>query len=80
MDALLDFGADGRLPAFLQKLTTGLRQSLDSRSSICDKTNVRSRRELIGKVFFAHYEPRVRDKECRARAGQPFRGSPVVHG
>jgi len=48
--------------------------------NIFDKTSVRSRRELIGKVFFAHYEPRVRDNERRAQAGHPFRGGPVVHG
>ena len=45
--------------------------------NIFDKTGVHSRRQLVGQVFFAWYEPRLRDNEERALAGRPPRGGPL---
>ncbi|HLL62213.1 MAG TPA: helix-turn-helix transcriptional regulator [Propionibacteriaceae bacterium] len=45
--------------------------------NIFDKTGVRSRRDLVTKIFYAHYEPRLRDNEDRFAADRPLRGGPM---
>lgn len=44
--------------------------------SIFDKTGVHSRRDLVGRIFFAHFDPRFRDNEARALHHQALRGGP----
>lgn len=46
---------------------------------IFDKTAVRSRRELVSKVFTRHYQPRVEDNGERVRGDRPIRGGPLPH-
>lgn len=44
--------------------------------SVFDKTGVRSRRELVTRIFLRHYEPRLRDNERRTQERLPTRGGP----
>jgi DNA-binding CsgD family transcriptional regulator len=46
--------------------------------NIFTKTGVRTRRDLVTKIFFAHYEPRFRDNEQRTATNRPLRGGPAA--
>jgi Bacterial regulatory proteins, luxR family len=44
--------------------------------NIFAKTGVHSRRDLVGTIFFTHYEPRFRDNEQRVRTERRCAAAP----
>jgi DNA-binding CsgD family transcriptional regulator len=48
--------------------------------NIFAKTGVRSRRDLTAKIFYTHYEPRLRENEHRTLNNEPVRGGPKTEG
>ena len=47
--------------------------------SVFTKTGVCARRDLVTKIFFSHYEPRLRDNEQRTAASKPLRRADWCH-
>ncbi|MFC6287253.1 LuxR C-terminal-related transcriptional regulator [Nocardioides sp. GCM10027113] len=65
--------ATGQIASRLFVSTNTVQQHL---TSIFEKVGVRSRGELTARLFFTHYEPRVRDNEQRTSTARPVRGGP----
>jgi DNA-binding CsgD family transcriptional regulator len=74
VEAILRGSSTAEIAAELVVSVNTVQQHL---KSVFDKTGVRSRRDLVGKVFFAHYEPRFRDNERRVARAAPVRGGPA---
>lgn len=71
---ILQGGSTAQIAQELVVSTHTVQQHL---KAVFDKTGVRSRRDLVGRVFFAHYEPRFRDNEHRVAQSKPVRGGPA---
>jgi DNA-binding CsgD family transcriptional regulator len=74
-EQVLQGNATTEIAKALGMTTSTVQQHL---KKIFEKTGVRSRRDLIGHIFFAHYEPRFRDNEHRLVDGRPVRGGPAA--
>jgi hypothetical protein len=72
-------GVQGESTATIaQRLVVSAHTVQQHLKSIFEKTGVHSRRDLVGKVFFSYYEPRLRDNESRVPQDKPLRGEPMA--
>src|SRR5262249_61844394 len=68
---ILQGAATGQIADELVISVHTVRQHL---KSIFGKAGVRSRRDLVAKIFYSHYETRLADNERRTLAGKPVLG------